>query len=214
MPTPDEVQASFRREADRIRSNKGFSDAGKRTAMARAYRNHKDALERLRQEDASKERLERNKLTKDLFGIDRLASFMEPASGRAALSVSFRDAQDRVAGVEKEDAALALLARAERSGDDILARAIVERGLAEGWLDVLNTYAAAHPGTEAKLQRLVDMDNNSPTTIARQLSEEMKYALGKPTEIAGLSDRDIEDITVKDSSPTPTLAGTLSQHFA
>ena len=58
-----------------------------------------------------------------------------------------RDAADRARRVTDEAEALAVLGDADRSGDDSLAHAVGHRARQAGWVDTLDAYQEARPGS-------------------------------------------------------------------
>lgn len=83
-----------------------------------------------------------------VFGIDGLPGDV------ASLSISRRDAGDRVAD-ELDAAKLGqLLATATRNGDEVLARAVAERAVQIGAADVLDQFTQDRPALADAVQRL------------------------------------------------------------
>lgn len=78
-------------------------------------------------------------------------------SGDAAtLAISRRDASDRVSAIQSRDELRDLLARANRSGDEVLARAVAEKALDNQDMDTLNAFLADRPRLNDAAQRLWD----------------------------------------------------------
>jgi hypothetical protein len=195
MSSPADINTQLNLSVEQIRNAKGYSAEGKRVLIARAYQRRMQEMAELRSAANTALSKERDTLVRDLFGLDRFVNLTDPTGSRASLAVSYRDAQDRVARLEREDEALELLARADRSGDEILARAVVERSVEQQWLGVLNTYADARPGTEPKLQRLIDMDS---LNMRDSLAREMSYSVAAPAEVAGLVDSELNRLADTD----------------
>ncbi len=188
--TPDQLHAKLNSEVDRVRADRAFTLQAKRVLLARAYRDARRQMDAARAQTLASREQERARLTRELFSVAGLLGNIATTETRVGVAVSLRDAQDRAARLADEQEALDLLARAERSGDEVLARAVVERSLEQLWLAPLNAYAEAHPGTEPKLQRLVDL---APVGGLRDdLGVQMQYALHVPVELTGLSDRDLD----------------------
>jgi hypothetical protein len=212
MAKPSEIHNSLQIELARIRGNRAYTPDAKQVLVARAYRKHKQQLDALREQDESNRKQTRAQLSRDLFGIDSLVNLSDPTGSRATLAVSFRDAQDRAARIEKEQEAVDLLARAERSGDRVLAKAIVERAYTELWVAPMNAYAEAHPGTEEKLQQLIDMDR---APLGARLLTQMEYSLSKPPELSSASDRQIDSLaesTIVDQAGAGSAPSTASYY--
>jgi hypothetical protein len=78
-------------------------------------------------------------------------------SGDAAtLIISRRDAADRVAAVENSEELRKLLARATRTGDEVLARAVAEKALENEDSKTLYAFLEDRPHLDAEVQRLWD----------------------------------------------------------
>lgn len=138
------AQADYRA----IREDPDLSDAGRRKLLAQrtiAYRDAVDQdLAKIARETAAADQRDAGRV----FGTAGLPG--DPAS----LSISRRDAQTRVAAV-KDGAELArLLTSATRSGDEVLARAIVQRAVDGQYVSIVNQYMAAHPQTADSVERL------------------------------------------------------------
>lgn len=173
-----EIRGEFNRNVAAIRASTTLNDAGKREAIQNHYDRAAERLTTLATEDARTTADRKRKLERDLFGLSGTAD--------SSTAISYRDAQDRVAAIDGSDQqqAVRLLTQAERSGDNHLAKAVALRAFEEGWVDVLNSYADSHPGTEAKIQELLDMQpNNSSAALAAVLGAAMTYELPRPAEL-------------------------------
>ena len=188
-----DLNAVYSRRLDEIRASAYDNDA-KRVLMARAYRDIKKQAEQIRAEVERTTKAEAESLQRDLFGIDRFVSASSPDSSRASLAISFRDAQDRAAKLERPEQGLELLNRADRGGDEMLARAVVEHAIDHGWVDVLNAYADRRPGTEAKLQRLVDLNASGNAGITRAFRDEADFYVPPPLELGRSADVHTEQL--------------------
>ncbi|BDD83342.1 hypothetical protein TPB0596_31050 [Tsukamurella pulmonis] len=102
-----------------------------------------------------KERLERN-----LFGLPASAS-SDPAK-----IVSFRDAQARARALDNGGDAMELYESATRSGDTVLAAAVVERALVRGWSPIKADYLERNNGAGAALDDLAALAHYSDNTLA------------------------------------------------
>jgi hypothetical protein len=77
---------------------------------------------------------------------------------KVSASISYRDATDRAQALDNIPAAMNLLSQAERSGDELLARAVACQADAMGWDDVASAYFATRPAAakaNAELHGLV-----------------------------------------------------------
>ena len=100
-------------------------------------------------------------------------------------TMSWRDAQDRADQVTSEQDAMAMLIRAGRSDDTLLARAVCVRAIAMGWRNVARSYFDEHPDFAAKYGDLVDGRAALSNPRAR-LQSNMIFSLSKPSEIASM----------------------------
>lgn len=83
-----------------------------------------------------------------VFGVKGLTG--DPAT----LIASRRDAGDRVANITDEDELQNLLRRANRTGDEVMARAVAERATELQAVKVVNAFIADRPNLDAAVNRL------------------------------------------------------------
>ena len=180
----DKVREDAARTFDQIR-NRGELNADAIAALlARSYLTFKQAMDKLAQTTGQDNSATVRRLTQAAFGIDDLAG---TAVDRAAASVSYRDAQDRVAKLEQPNEAAALLERAENSNDELLARAIAQRAFEQrsfdpSWSDLLDEYLATRPKAQAAVGALLAGSG------APQIRDLFAWVLPVPSELAGLGD--------------------------
>jgi len=132
-----------------------------------------------------------------VFGVSSLPGDV------ASLSISRRDAGDRVAGLKTQVDAIRLLDRADRSGDEVLARAIAERALENDWADVANAFVDTRPHLSTAVEQLW---NSRPATAAENMAGHMIRGSLQPGELHGLSQHDIERLAESDVPPAPEAA--------
>lgn len=101
----------------------------------------------------------------------------------ASLTISRRDAADRVASVQNRQELQELLSRANRSGDEVLARAVAEKALELRDVDTLNAFLADRPQLDAAAQRLWDAARRGTSAQAR-LQHTMLLSGLRPPETA------------------------------
>lgn len=121
----------------------------KRQELDQAYAKHRtklnDKLAGLAQTVAQSEQRDAVRA----FGTDDLKG------DAASLAISRRDAGDRVAAVSQKETR-DLLTRANRSGDEVLARAVAERALENLDDTTLHAFLADRPNLDPIVQRLWD----------------------------------------------------------
>jgi len=107
----------------------------------------------------------------------------------ASLSISRRDAGDRVADENDTASLQRLLATATRIGDEPLARAIAEKALALGDADTLNQFTAGRPSLADAVERLWTAQNRKSTTT--DLTVGFRLTALKPAALASRMDYEI-----------------------
>lgn len=181
------IQAAYNRRTEEIRGSSHLTAEAKRGLLAGAYRDAKRDLDALQQAYAGGRETQLRDLNRRLFSIDVIAG---PAIGgdRASAVVAHRDAQDRVAQIVESnpDAArprlLELLARADRSGDEYLARAVADAALQVGDTEILEAFASSRPHTEQPLVQLLELAAEA-NSVQRRFSDSMQFAIAAPSEV-------------------------------
>lgn len=120
----------------------------------------------------------------------------------ASLAMSRRDAGDRVEQLLSEDgdprrALGELLQRANRSGDEVLCRAIVEAAIRIGDADTANAFSADRPALEAAVDRLWDSEH--PRFGSSDVSLSMSVAALKPGALGHLPAYRIDELAASAS---------------
>lgn len=172
------------RSVEYIRNNKNLTPEGKRKQIAATYLQYKQQITALEAEDRAARASKADSLRRTLFGL---------SSSDANATISYRDAQDRVAAIRDENQALELLDRADLSNDEILTKAIIGKAAETGWSNLVNTYTAKHPYYGSKLQELAKIHQDE-TSIEGVMNHAMSYNLSTPAEIARHSDGMIENL--------------------
>lgn len=170
------VQARYAQDVKDIRADTRLSDDGKRRALAQAYLRTREELQRLQDQESEASAKRRRALERSLFGL---------SVGRGdAATLSLRDAQQRVATARKPAQALELLATAERTGDDILARAVAAHAWDRSWTKVLDAYAAERPGVLDLFHELDSLEKQQ--NVGRRMATGMAFRLPVPSELKGV----------------------------
>lgn len=175
------------RNADYIRNNKNLTPEGQRKQIAANYLQYKKQIAALEAEDKAARASKADSLRRTLFGL---------SSSDANATISYRDAQDRVAAIKDENQALELLDRADLGNDEILTKAIVGRAAEAGWGNLVNTYTAKHPYYGSKLQELASI-HQQETSIEGVMNHALSYSLSTPAEIARHSEGMIENLAAE-----------------
>lgn len=188
--TPNQKKAldaitAYQDQTRSIRADTNLSDAGRQTALARAYTRARNIAADAKATEDGTTTTRRTTLERELFGITGTAD--------ANTAISYRDAQDRAASITDQRDAQRLIDQANLSGDTHLAKAIAHRALQEGWTDILATYANERPGSSDKIQQLIDL----APSVARSLSAGMVFTVERPRELAHLSDPAIDALAAQ-----------------
>ncbi len=168
-------QRAYAQSIDAIRSDERLSRVGRRRAMAAAFLKAEEELRHLKQSEHEATTRRRRELERDLFGA---------GSRRAnTATASYRDAEDRAQQLKRPEQALALLSRAERNGDALLARAIAARAWDRTWTPVLDAYAAERPGVLEQLRELDALERSLDGSVIGRVSASMAFRVRKPEEL-------------------------------
>jgi hypothetical protein len=200
-----EIRQNLAARLDGIRENQQFTDAHKRSLIAKAYTDAEAKMTALRERARTEAAAEELTLEQALFSTDSVLGLSKyDPSARASATIALRDAQDRVQqvletannGASAQESLLAMLSRAERTGDEYMARAVTDAGLRAGYLDVLNAFVDKRPHLEPKVQRLFDIQQESNGRQARDLiSTEFRYGVERPNELVGLGSLEMSALT-------------------
>ncbi|NWL13500.1 hypothetical protein DM793_19740 [Paenarthrobacter nitroguajacolicus] len=179
----EKLRSGQREQIEAIRQNRNLSADGKRAQIAALYLRNKEEVGKLEKQEAATRTNRINHIRKTVFGL----------SGNPGPQdvISYRDAQDRVANLGTDDEAKAaqLFDRAQLSGDNILAAAVVNRALEAGWVNVANSYIEAHPYYGSMVEELWYLNQDSPeneTNLGKAFENSLAFHLEKPHEIGNV----------------------------
>jgi hypothetical protein len=183
LKATEQIRLTMNAEVDRLRNDPSLSTEARQARMARAYVEAKTAMDKLRSGLVDDAEARIRVLTAKVWGLDDVAG--QNGSDRASASVSYRDAQDRVAALETLDQARELLARAEATGDELLARALAARASDPmwSWDEILDAYFELRPDKVAAFVELRDLSR--PTLQSADL---FGYYVSVPSELANMPD--------------------------
>jgi hypothetical protein len=172
--------ASIQRQLDdhltAIRGQRSFSDAGRKTEMAKSVLAARAQVDKMRSEFVAEREARRAGLSKIVFG-----SAHELKGSDVIVN---RDAQDRAAQLASADDAQAMLHRADQNGDDSLARAVAQKAFNQGWLEVSRNYANK-TGKSGALELLVDEAQNQPHN---KIGDAVVFRIRNPEELSTASE--------------------------
>jgi len=146
------IRDSLGAAVDRIGCQACLTPEAQLCLVARAYIAAQAQMDKLSTDVAAKTDARMRLLTAQVWG---LADF---SGDRVSAAISLRDATDRAQALDSIPAAMNLLTTAERSGDELLARAVACQADAMGWDDVAGAYFATRPAAakaNAELHGLV-----------------------------------------------------------
>ncbi|MEV0626014.1 hypothetical protein [Nonomuraea wenchangensis] len=182
------VQAAYVRKLEKARARYQAGETGARARdreVAAAYHQATHLLGELQKaEDAHRKTTQQQRLH-TLFGLPKGSTGMDV--------VAFNDAQDRAARLTDVKEAERLLAKAQRNGNDVLARAIAEHSAEMGWRNITATYLESKPGaaeTYTEWERTAREDNNPQARFHRAAD----YILPSPSEISALQPHQVEQL--------------------
>ena len=180
-----------------IRGDESLSEKARRYQLAKGYLDIRDDADRYFVTEAEKvTRTDRDDAAR-VFGVSGVSG------DAASLVISRRDAADRVAAVETNVELAELLARATRTGDEVLARAVAERATEEQRVDIMTTFLDDRPRLQEAGERLWNAKRAESTD-----GFGMTVALWElmPVELSRMSEAQIEQIADDPPSPAPSAA--------
>ncbi|BBX67821.1 hypothetical protein [Mycolicibacterium psychrotolerans] len=143
-----EVAEEFSRVHAEIESDPSLTVVGKRERLEPLHAEVVEQIDTLRAREKAAVRGVKEELERRLFGLSATAS-NDPAR-----VVSFRDAQSRARQLEDADDAAELYESAKRSGDNILATAVLERALVRGWSTIKQDFLESNTAARGDLDDL------------------------------------------------------------
>ncbi|WP_380161561.1 hypothetical protein [Kineococcus sp. R86509] len=164
--------AIARQSIEAARADTNLSEIGRQRLMAQAYLKARAQMEHLREEETETVRGRRAELERRLFGLDKPT---------AADVITVRDAQDRAEAARNADEASKLLARAERIGDQTLARAVAQVSADRGYWHTFDEWSRTRPDTHELIAELGDIDDLLDPT--QRVGRDMAFALQVPDEL-------------------------------
>jgi hypothetical protein len=193
----DKVRDSAEAAYERTRGDRSLNSDARLARVAKTYVSTRDELQMMQGASGVNAQAALAAAKRNLFGTDDLVRNGSPADA-AAIAVSYRDAQDRAARIETPEEAAELLARAEESGDELLARAVGAHVLARSPLHALGfggafdgvaeQYLNARPAQAQAYDDLVRLNH------AGSVTDMWEFVSPKPTELSGMNDAQIETL--------------------
>jgi hypothetical protein len=139
--------------------------------IARAYMAAKAQMDKLSTDTAAATDARMRVVTGQVWGIDDIPG------DKVSASISYRDATDRAQALTSPHDAMILLTTAERSGDELLARAVACQADAMAWDDVAGAYFATRP---AKAKQNAELHSLVPSLKSMNGTDLFMYVLPAP----------------------------------
>lgn len=187
----EEIRAYYKRGLQDLRGARNMHPERRRVEIAELYTTTQSSLRQVLQDQVQADRDTFTKLERRLWGYDDIRAF---AADRATVDATIRDAQDRAAQIKKPEQAARALAEAEQAGDKVLARAIAKRADDNDWGEVVADYLSSRPGAAELYQQAGDIYHRQ-TSPQGVMAMQHIAALGKPEELRGMNDKDIQAMT-------------------
>lgn len=167
-----------------IRTNPDLNDDAKRRRIAEVYTSQMRGLDDKLDNMASRVYLLDRDDASWAFGIKGLPG------DEASLMISRRDAGDRVADITEGTELRDLLRRATRSGDEVLARAVLEKAVEMQNSKTAHAYVKDRPEQEQRVERLW----NEQRSASRSFEMTVHLMQMQPAEFAGMPHGSIVDV--------------------
>lgn len=147
----------------RVTSDPTLTPQGQRDTLAPLHQELTEDLAALSAREKAAVRTAKERLQRRVFGL------APSASRDTAQIVSYRDAQSRARELTDRDDAEALYESALRSGDNILATAVLEQALVHGWTTIKKDFLERHPKTGGDLDDLTEIAKYEHNSLSRQI---------------------------------------------
>ncbi|MHC9292501.1 hypothetical protein ACRCUN_08520 [Mycobacterium sp. LTG2003] len=155
-----QLAEEFSRVHAEVADDPNLTPVGKRERLEPLHHQVTEQMSALQAREKAAVKAEKEKLERRIFGLSPSAS-SDPAK-----VVSFRDAQARARELEDSDDAAELYESAKRSGDNILAAAVLEKALIRGWSSIKEDYLERNTTTRGDLDDLAALARYSNNGLA------------------------------------------------
>lgn len=172
------IRANVGRRVEELRNNAQLTSEARQAQMAREIVVSNGKLDDLEKQFADRVTQERRTLERRLWA--------NPAADADSAGASWRAALDRAETVENLGQASALLDRAERSGDVLLAKAVALRAVGR-WPELARRYGQDHPEVASAMSALEDFQRETGSTAWRLASSMWFTKVPTPPELSRLA---------------------------
>ncbi|SCX24773.1 hypothetical protein [Mycolicibacterium fluoranthenivorans] len=174
------ISEEFSRVHAEVEADPSLTATGRRERLEPLHAEVTEQIGALHAREKAAVKAEKEKLERRVFGLSPSAS-SDPAK-----VVSFRDAQARARELEDSDDAAELYESAKRSGDNILAAAVLEKALVRGWSKIKGDYLERNSTTRDDLDDLTALakyGDNALFNTAHYMppSLNLPYSAGMPS---------------------------------
>jgi len=184
----DRIQQRHAGRVATIRGDQTRTEEWRRLELAKEYTEMRAELTSA-QEQIVRDRADHTRrLTRRLFGTEGLPG------DAASLAISQRDAADRVSRVQSLTELGLLLERADRAGDEVLARACAQQAYEMDATVVGDAFLETRPRLRDDLHELWNSGEGQPQSRQGQFQDQMAAATLRPVELRGLSDYNVEQL--------------------
>jgi len=192
----DQVRNGINRQVQRIRDQRGITPEASQALMAAAYLKGKATLDGMNTANPAQRAADLAVAKRAAFGIDDLLTGTSETD-KAAVMLSFRDAQQRAAQLSTAAEARALLDTAMQTGDELLTRAVGNHAMTSLDMgDTAQAYLDAHPAQAQAVQALADLQQ--PLSMAALF----EFVCPLPPELSNLTEYAIADLAANASKYT------------
>jgi len=192
----DQVRNGINRQVQRIRDQRGITPEASQALMAAAYLKGKATLDGMNTANPAKRAADLAVAKRAAFGIDDLLTGTSETD-KAAVMLSFRDAQQRAAQLSTAAEARALLDTAMQTGDELLTRAVGNHAMTSLDMgDTAQAYLDSHPAQAQAVQALADLQQ--PLSMAALF----EFVCPLPPELSSLTEYAIADLAANASKYT------------
>ncbi|SLL18451.1 hypothetical protein [Mycobacteroides abscessus] len=142
------LSEDFQQAHAEVGADPSLTTVGKREHLEPLHREVTEKIAALHAREKAAVKSTKEKIERRIFGLS------PSASSDPARLVSFRDAQSRARQLHDSADAAELYQSALRSGDDVLATAVLERALVRGWSAIKEDFLERHASARADLDDL------------------------------------------------------------
>jgi hypothetical protein len=154
-----ELAEHFTQVHAQVDADPNLTPTGKREQLEPLHAEVTEQITALRNREKAAVKQVKENLERRVFGLS------PSASSNPERIKSYREAQTLTRGLEDSDAAEDLYESAKRSGDDILAAAVLEKALIRNWPKIKDDYLERNAGTRNDLDDLAALAKYSHNSL-------------------------------------------------